>query len=161
MSNIGPVVVSPDIPKDWGLSWESKPKPKSPLQILWKKCAGGISCTCGVGGGFLAGHVGCVIAPSLSFAAATAGYAIATPVALGVSILSTAAGGFIWYHLRGKVAGRLEKIIMPLGLLAGLGMGVIPHIGHLQMTDEINKSLCTTPPVTSSTIPFQATPVPK
>lgn len=137
--------------------------PRSPLQKLWGRCAGGVFCTCGAGGGFLAGHAGCIIAPSLAFLTASTGMAMDKPLMIGTSVLLTGAGVAVWYRIRGTVASPIEKAIMAASVAGGLYMGVGPHLAHLDhynaLMDSLNNPIiCKSPPPSVNMTPAPVAP---
>lgn len=154
-------------PADWELAWENgnddteqwTQDTRSPFQKLWGRCAGGVFCTCGAGGGFLAGHAGCIIAPSLAFLTASTGMALDKPLMIGTSLMLTGAGVVVWYRLRGAIASPIEKALMAASVAGGLYMGVGPHLAHLDHVHDLMDSLnnpiiCKSPPPSANMTPI-------
>lgn len=156
-------------PDDWGLAWESSggktQEPwtqdgRSSFQRAWDRYAGGFYCTCGCGGGFLAGHAGCLIAPSLAFVTAALGISVDKPLMIGTSLVITSAGVAAWYKFRGARASTLEKSLMVLSVGTGLALGIGPHLEHLDRLHDLMNAIgdpaniCTTRPTATPVTPI-------
>lgn len=114
--------------KSCGCAPEKKPSFK--LRDIFKKSA---ACACGPAGGFLLGHVGCIITPLvLAFSGATAATGAVTgglSVAIGAAFTMT--GLLAWEHFRGTKAGKTERRITYIGSISGVMLSGAFHLaGH-------------------------------
>jgi hypothetical protein len=150
-----PEHIQVDLPKDinWGVSHEQPQLTwRLKLKRLWNRCAGGVDCACSIGAAAGASHlITCyavpnLLTPAIMVSAASAGFPLATPLALGLSGAMTAAIAGAWYKFRFSSASRLEKILMPAGLAAGFMVGTAPHVDHLRVMDQLAQALCITDP---------------
>jgi hypothetical protein len=95
----------------------------------------------GGAGGLLAGHAGCLVAPVLL---ATAGITTATAglsvLAIAFSAAATAGGLYAWKHMRGHLAGKLEKRLVIGGAIAGLAISTAMNLGGLHQHHHQNNA---------------------